>query len=159
MKTDEKPVTDPTHDSSLPPEVRALLGVYALFTQVEAAVEAIDFGDDLTDQARHLLIRLERPIRMGELARVTRLLPSTVTAQVDLLENAGLVERQKDPSDRRAWILSLTEKGEALRSDLALRASDLFRRITGFNDAETADFAALTDKARRNILDTLLDGN
>ena len=159
MTLKDKPITDPGDDGTLTPEIRAIIGVYAVFTQIQSAIEAIESEDGMTDSARRLLIRLDRPYRMGELAQVTKLLPSTVTAQVDVLEGLELVERQRDPTDRRAWVLSLTPKGESLREDLVKKAGELFHDVTGFDDAETTAFAILTDKARRNILDTILDGS
>lgn len=159
MTLKDKPITDPGDDGTLTPEIRAIIGVYAVFTQIQSAIEAIESEDGMTDSARRLLIRLDRPYRMGELAQVTKLLPSTVTAQVDVLEGLELVERQRDPTDRRAWVLSLTPKGESLREDLVKKAGELFHDVTGFDDAETKAFAVLTDKARKNILDTILDGS
>ncbi|GGE62267.1 MarR family winged helix-turn-helix transcriptional regulator [Actibacterium pelagium] len=159
MTLKDKPITDPGDDSALTPEIRAIMGVYSIFTQIQSAIEAIEAEDGMTDPARRLLIRLDRPYRMGELARITRLLPSTVTAQVDVLEGLELVERQRDPTDRRAWVLSLTSKGETLREELVHKAGQLFHEVTGFDEAETKAFAALTDKARKHIIDTILDGS
>lgn len=159
MTHKDKPITAPGEDRALSPEIRAIIGVYAVFTQLQSAIKAIESEDGMTDPARRLLIRLDQPYRMGELARVTRLMPSTVTAQVDVLEGLDLVERQRDPTDRRAWVLSLTSKGEKLREDMVQKASQLFHEVTGFNETETHAFADLTDKARQNIVDTILDGN
>lgn len=151
------PITDPSGEATLSAEIRSLLGVYGLYTQVLAEIEEIQFDDGLPDAARKLLIRMEHPLRMGDLAKLTNLLPSTVTALVDSLETADLVARNRDPSDRRAWILSLTPKGEAHRAELVRTAGELFQRVTGFDQTETETFARLTDKARKNIVETLLD--
>ena len=159
MSKNFKPITDPDDDAALTPEIRAIIGIYTLYAQVQASIDAIELDDGLADPARRLLIRLEHPQRMGELARVTKLLPSTVTAQADLLEAGGMVERRRDPNDRRAWILALTEQGKATRDALVHRAGALFRRVTGFEEAEIAAFAALTDKARKTVIDTIIDGS
>lgn len=159
MNEETKPITDPADDTALTPEIRAIMGIYTLYAQVQASIDAIGFDDGLTDPARRLLIRLEHPQRMGELARITKLLPPTVTAQADLLEVGGMVERRRDPNDRRAWILALTERGKTTRAELVRRAGELFRRVTGFEEAEIAAFAALTDKARKTVIDTIIDGS
>jgi DNA-binding MarR family transcriptional regulator len=37
-----------------------------------------------------------------------------MTARIDRLEKAGLVERRKHPTDRRGTLVALTKKGRAL---------------------------------------------
>lgn len=44
---------------------------------------------------------------------------TTLTAEIDRLEKAGLVRRRVDPRDRRARIPAITAKGERLRADIA----------------------------------------
>jgi len=157
MKCPSNPPFDPTTEAALTDEVRSLLGVDAIYTQVIAAVEELALKDALPDPVKRALIRLEKPQRMGDLARASNLLPSTVTSIVDMLEAEGLAERTRDPSDRRAWLLSLTEKGEATRLELVTRASEIFHAVTGFSPEETEAFAKLTDKACKNIHATLLN--
>jgi DNA-binding MarR family transcriptional regulator len=52
----------------------------------------------------------EDGLRMGEIARRSRLSKQTVTTLVRLCEREGLVERAPDPADGRATIVSLTAK-------------------------------------------------
>jgi len=49
-----------------------------------------------------------------ELAEFLRLDPSQVVALVDDLQSRGLVERQPDPTDRRANVVVATDEGRAL---------------------------------------------
>ena len=49
-----------------------------------------------------------------EMAAFLRLDPSQVVALVDDLQSRGLVERQPDPNDRRANVVSATAAGRAL---------------------------------------------
>ena len=157
MNCDSNPLFDPAEEAALSDEVRSLLGVDAIYTQVLAAIEDLALEDALPDPAKRMLIRLEQPIRMGDLARASNLLPSTVTSIVDMLEDEGLAERHRDPSDRRAWLLSLTEKGQATRAELVEKASEILHAVTGFDSEDTEAFARLMDKARKNIHETLLD--
>src|SRR3954452_23360261 len=53
----------------------------------------------------------EGPQRLGALASAFGLDPSTITRQVQALEEVGLAARETDPSDRRASILDLTGTG------------------------------------------------
>lgn len=57
-------------------------------------------------------------LRQVELADHLDVEPITLCRIVDRLEEAGLVERRRDPEDRRAWRLHLTAKGEPLVDEL-----------------------------------------
>ena len=55
----------------------------------------------------------EDGLRLGELARRSRLSKQTMTELIRRLERDGLVEREPDPADRRASRVSLTPRGHA----------------------------------------------
>jgi len=57
-------------------------------------------------------------INQGALAERLDVEPITTCRMVDRLEQAGLVERRRDPQDRRAWQLFLTEAAEPITNDL-----------------------------------------
>lgn len=57
---------------------------------------------------------LRRPHTISELSKIMVLDPSTLVSVVDDLEAKGLIERRKDPSDRRRTPLSVTESGRAM---------------------------------------------
>jgi DNA-binding MarR family transcriptional regulator len=68
-------------------------------------------------------------LRMGELARRSGLSKQAMTTLVRSVEEAGLVTRARDSSDGRAYRISLTPRGQALRpvaenvlADIAARA-------------------------------------
>ena len=52
-----------------------------------------------------------------------------MTARIDRLEKAGLIERQKHPSDRRGTLVALTPKGSALIDGLLPRHIEAERRV------------------------------
>ena len=54
-------------------------------------------------------------LRMGELGRRSGLSKQAMTTLVRSVEEAGLVSRVRDPADGRAYRVSLTARGEALR--------------------------------------------
>jgi len=73
------------------------------------------------------------------------LLPSRVVAFIDDLERRGLLQRRRNPGDRRLYALYLTEQGNALMSELA-----------NLSDAHEAEITAgLTDE-QRSVLSELL---
>ena len=74
-----------------------------------------------------VLVRLSRQpgLRQVDLADFLDVEPITLCRIVDRLEEAGLVERQRDPADRRAWRLELTAKAEPLVEKLRALATEL----------------------------------
>ena len=74
-----------------------------------------------------LLLRLAREpgLKQVELAERLDVEPITACRIVDRLEEAGLVERQRDPEDRRAWRLVLTDKAEPLVKRLGSVAEEM----------------------------------
>ena len=74
-----------------------------------------------------VMFRLDRSpgLRQVELADHLDVEPITLCRIVDRLEEAGLVERRRDPDDRRAWRLYLTAKGEPIVEQLRELAGQL----------------------------------
>jgi len=62
------------------------------------------------------LRRAGRPFELNptQLMATTMLSSGGMTKRLDRLEDAGLVERRPDPSDRRGTLVGLSRKGEAL---------------------------------------------
>ncbi|WP_119157677.1 MarR family winged helix-turn-helix transcriptional regulator [Caldimonas tepidiphila] len=57
------------------------------------------------------LHRRPEGLRMRELSRCLMVTGGNVTGLTDELERDGLVARESDPNDRRAWIVRLTPRG------------------------------------------------
>lgn len=58
------------------------------------------------------------PQRQTELLRMMDIDASTLTRMVQRLESVGLLKRQADPADRRAFLIELTPAGQALRTEV-----------------------------------------
>jgi DNA-binding MarR family transcriptional regulator len=56
------------------------------------------------------------PLRIGEVAAAARLSKQSMTGLVRQCEEAGLVARERDPADGRAYRISLTDRGRALQA-------------------------------------------
>ncbi len=67
----------------------------------------------------------EPGLKQVELAERLDIEPISACRIVDRLEEAGLVERQRDPDDRRAWRLVLTTKAEPIIVKLRALAEDM----------------------------------
>ena len=65
-------------------------------------------------------------LRMTAIAERARLSKQTMTTMVRLCERDGLVRRDRDPDDGRAFVVELTERGRAFRAvaDAVLRELD-----------------------------------
>lgn len=99
--------------------------------------------DGIAPSHGDILMRLfacgEQP--MQELARAIGRDPSTVTALVKKLVAAGYVRTEKGEQDRRATIVSLTEKGRGLRGEfetVSAALSEVQGRGIDAADMETA---------------------
>lgn len=77
-------------------------------------------GSGLTRSQWQVLAYLERNegIHQGGLAELLEIEPITLGRIVDKLQAMGLVERLPHPSDRRIWLLSLTEAAKPKLAEL-----------------------------------------
>jgi len=99
----------------------------------------------------------EGPQRLGALAAAFGLDPSTITRQVQALEEIGLADRKTDPSDRRASILDLTPNGrEVLDDTRERRRSRLQAALSDWPEADLTDFGRLLKEFNAS-LDRLLE--
>ena len=91
-------------------------------------------------------------LRQVELADHLDVEPITLCRIVDRLEEAGLVERRRDPDDRRAWRLHLTPKGEPLVGQLRELASQLAQEaFAGVTPAAVEALREALARVRDNI--------
>ena len=81
----------------------------------------------------------EDGLRMGELAARARLSKQTMTTLVRLMERNGLVGRERDPADGRAYLVSLTDRSRAFRA--------VAERVLPRLDGRVADRLSATDRA------------
>ena len=72
-----------------------------------------------------LFLGRETNLRQVELADRLDIEPITLCRIIDRLEQAGLVERRRDPADRRAWRLALTDKSTPILESLRGLATEL----------------------------------
>ena len=89
----------------------------------------------------------EDGLRMGEIARRSRLTKQTITTLVRLCERDGLVERTPDPQDGRATIVALTAR--------ARRFEPAAERVLGRLEREVATL--LGPRKRATLRSALAD--
>ena len=113
-------------------------------------------GTDLGPSQLSALASIERhgPLTPSELAEIERIQRPSATRIVARLEEAELVERVADPTDRRSFTVGINADGRALMNKLRTRKNAyLAKRLRGL---EQADLATL-DRAAE-ILEDLLEG-
>jgi DNA-binding MarR family transcriptional regulator len=96
-----------------------------------------------TKVLRHLAVT--GPVRPGTLASVCGVVPHSITDIVDGLERDGLAQRQPDPADRRAKLISLTAKGATALTTAAATREQLLNQL----------FGALDETERQQLHDLL----
>ncbi|MGX9347995.1 MarR family winged helix-turn-helix transcriptional regulator [Microbacterium sp. KNMS] len=114
----------------------ALTRVAALETRNEAPAA----------QWRTLAILRERgPLRIGELARLSRITQPGVTRLIGGMADAGLVAREPDPDDSRAVRVAATERGE--QAYVAWRVQLVEALLPRFADLSDSEWQALRTSA------------
>lgn len=104
-------------------------------------------------QARLLLMLNRRPgENQGFYAEQLEVEPITLCRMVDRLEEGDMVERRKDPTDRRAWQLHLTPKSRNLVAKLQQRVDSLVEdMLCGLTSDERSEFARLLKAVGANL--------
>jgi DNA-binding MarR family transcriptional regulator len=98
------------------------------------------------------VLRRHEGINQGGLADILEVEPITLCRMVDRLQDAGLVERRRDPADRRAWRLFLSEKAYALLEQLRpLSEEMLSAAMEGISEEEREQLESVLDRMRQNL--------
>ncbi|GAA3798494.1 MarR family winged helix-turn-helix transcriptional regulator [Streptomyces phyllanthi] len=101
---------------------------------------------DLESAAYGLLARLDEtgPLRATDLAAYIGVGKATMSRQLRALEHLGLVAREPDPADGRAWLVHLTDEGRArFRRVRDARRERYVRQMGGWDRQEVAELARL----------------
>ena len=87
------------------------------------------------------------PLRSNLLAETVLSDPSTISRQVTTLVEQGLVTREPDPDDGRAWVLAITGEGRTVVAEkLRLRDEYLASMTASWTDADRDTFAELFER-------------
>ena len=109
-----------------------------------AALAKFDVTPSQVRAIRVLAMHDSGGVRSKELADHLRIAPRSTTEVVDALEAKGLVQRSPDPGDRRATLVSLTDRGRALAEEVrrtrGVESERMFERLT---DTDREDLARI----------------
>lgn len=104
------------------------------------------------------LTRYPDGVRQGDLAELMNISPPSMTRLVEILDEAGWVERRRDPDDQRCLLIVLSPVGrktlDTLRDE---SASQLSEELADLTDDERAALAAAVPVLRK-LADRHLDG-
>lgn len=86
-------------------------------------------------------------IHQKELAEMVRVNPSTMSEFIDHLEDDGYIVRNVDPDDKRATLITLTEKGTARVAEIHDEREERFSKLFGsLSEEEKVQLCDLLDK-------------
>ena len=104
------------------------------------------------------LTRYPDGVRQGDLAELMNISAPSMTRLVEILEEAGWVERRRDPADQRCLLLVLSPVGRKTLDTLREEsASQLSGELADLDDDERAALAAAVPVLRK-LADRHLDG-
>jgi len=87
-----------------------------------------------------------------QLARALRIEGPTLTRHLDGLEEAGLIARTREPNDRRAVRVELTDAGKAMHTELRQAVIAFNRRLTaGLSESELGELSGLLGRLEQNV--------
>ncbi len=93
-------------------------------------------------------------INQGGLAELLEVEPITLCRMVDRLEESGMVERRRDPADRRAWRIHLTDAARPVLEQLRGHADQMFAAaFDGLDDEDRTRLTAALERVRTNLTD------
>lgn len=102
-----------------------------------AQIAFADLGLSATQSGLLFAIGEDECPLLGTLAERLDLVPSAITGLVNRTMRAGLVHRERDLVDKRAFRLGLTERGRRVRREAATRVAELnVRAFASFNEAD-----------------------
>ncbi len=121
-----------------------LLGDVSRLVRKRFDMRARELG--LTRAQWRVLARLRRRegINQRDLAEILEIENITLTRHIDRLEDKGLVERRRDPADRRAWNLYLNAKVQPVLD--RMRELSVMTRIEALSGISEADSERLIDQ-------------
>ena len=107
-----------------------LAGENSTMTMLSHARVADKLGISVSDhKCLHLILRSAKPLSAGQIAELSGLTTGAVTGVLDRLEQAGYVQRVRDPGDRRKVIVEATTVGRNNFAVLSRNALDSLRRV------------------------------
>lgn len=144
-----EPTATPTVHPTFPPVLMGRIGF--LLSMAKGGAEGLcakalgPLDLHVKEYALLSVLMTEGPRSQQELADWVRMDRTTMVGIVDSMERKGHVVRERNPDDRRAYLLKPTARGERIqvKAEAAMRQAD------------SELFASLTEAERRTLLEIL----
>ena len=136
------------------PKLTALDAVLELTVLLNEDMTTSLARDGLTTSRAHLLwvLRETGPTTQRVLAEALGVSARNVTGLVDALEETGFVTREPHPTDRRATLVTFTERGATVTAEMAAGQQELADLL--FGGLRAPDLAGL-NRSLAQVLDRL----
>jgi len=105
---------------------------------------AIRYGLTPSRLAALVILGKQSPMRVGDLARQLNIAVPSGSRLLDVLAESGFVERRDDPTDRRAFLVSLTADGARILEDVRAKG---IQELAGHLTSLTAEQRAAVEAA------------
>ena len=99
------------------------------------------------------LLAINDGVSQRALVEETHLRPPTVSVIIGKMEDEGMVERRRNPDDRRETVIYLTEYGRDvdMKGIANIKATDALA-LEGLSEEEIASLMMLLEKMRKNLI-------
>ncbi|MER7072659.1 MarR family winged helix-turn-helix transcriptional regulator [Terrabacter sp. NPDC000476] len=132
-----------------------LLRVQKLLVAAKHAAPRLEEGVDVAAYPVLFVVAGAGTVRISELATTLHNDVSTVSRQVSALVTSGMLDKSADPSDGRALVVSLTERGRTVLDQIQTNRSRWFQGLLAeWEPDATAEFVT-----RLRELGDALDAN
>ncbi len=135
--------------------VGKLISIIYRQIQIYLNKELVEYGLSSGQiQVFSVLLKNEE-INQDTISKILYLDKANIARAVNKLVKLGYVKRRIDPNDRRAYILSLTQKGKKIRPAIRKILKELTNTLLkGFDESERSIPLIHLNKMYQNILDS-----
>ena len=114
----------------------ASLRVFDFFRRMSDLVleELLVIWPTLTENQARVILYIDEPIAMKELASRVGMQPSNATKLVVTCEKQGLVRREKSAEDARSVMVQLTPSGEEFRTQMLAQVTRIVDEVVGLEE-------------------------
>ncbi len=126
---------DPSETGTADPAIDIQRAVARIYRRVRSEQPGHQLGDTQLSVLTHLVKQGPRTLR--ELSDRERIRPPSMNQAVNVLQAAGLVAREPDPSDGRKVLVTATARGAELVSEgRRVKRAWLATRLAGLSDTD-----------------------
>ena len=139
-------ITEDTRDRA----ADALLALIPLYYKTVIRQRPSITGIQVAQLHTLIVLAKDKAMPMSEIGNRLYISRPYMTRLADLMINDGLVERRRDPSDRRVINLAITEKGKKyLRQSITWYRKDLRENLSGLTDEDIEKLSIAMEEAFR----------